>query len=216
VAAVLAVVLAGSAVGYWVPLVRRSSESGLAALGEKVARSGIWITPTMVVARWIELAGNPEMRYATARSRGWWDPMLRSVTRRRREGAPVMQAFLGRVVGALHRAGVPLLAGTDASGWAFMMPGFAIHDEFGLLAASGLSPYEVLRTATVEPARFLQKPDEFGTITPGRRADLVLVEKNPLEDLGTLRKPLGVMARGRWIPAAELEAMVARLAAESP
>ena len=124
-----------------------------------------------------------------------------------------MVTFLERVVGALHRAGVPLLAGTDAM-WAFVIPGFALHDEMDLLAASGLSPYEVLRAATVEPARFLRVPNEFGTIAVGRRADLVLVETNPLEDLGTLRKPAGVMVRGRWLAASDLERGLAALQAE--
>ena len=158
-----------------------------------------------------KIADNLEMRYVSIPA--WWKRFRSNAPPGRRAWARDVLAFLERVVGALHRERVPLLAGTDAMGWAYVVPGFSLQDELGLIRAAGLSPYEVLRTATVEPARFLQVPDEFGTIAVGRRADLVLVESNPLEDLSTLRRPLGVMVRGRWLPAAELQAMLARLAA---
>ena len=70
---------------------------------------------------------------------------------------------------------------------------------------SGLTPYEALRAATVEPASFLGKEEEFGTIAVGKRADLLLVEDNPLESIGHLRALAGVMARGRWISRGEME-----------
>ena len=73
---------------------------------------------------------------------------------------------------------------------------------------SGLTPYEALRAATVVPASFLDKEGEFGAISVGQRADLLLVEDNPLEDIGHLRTPAGVMARGRWIGRNELEQML--------
>ena len=80
-----------------------------------------------------------------------------------------------------------------------------------LLHEAGLRPYEVLRAATVAPATFLGKADEFGTIQVGRRADLLLVERNPLENLATLREPLAVMVRGQWLPREQLDVMLATL-----
>jgi imidazolonepropionase-like amidohydrolase len=174
-----------------------------------MVKSGITVITTIQVYRSSEVAGNPEVSYVSVPP--WWE-RFRNPPPRRRVWARNLAAYLQHVTGVLQREGVPIIAGTDCGGWAFVIPGFALHDELGLMAAGGLSPYQALRTATVEPAKFLQKPEEFGTIAVGRRADLVMVESNPLENLKTLRKPVGVMARGRWFPASVLEAMLARLA----
>ena len=114
---------------------------------------------------------------------------------------------------ALHDAGIPLVLGTDAgTGTMGIVPGFSIHDELRALLDSGLSPYDALRTGTVEASRVVERMvgrGDFGTVEVGQRADLILVEGNPLEDLGGLRCPLGVMARGVWYPREELESMAA-------
>src|SRR5206468_3420562 len=112
--------------------------------------------------------------------------------------------FAMRVVGALHRAGVTLIAGTDAMGLPLVVPGVSLHRELQLLVESGLTPYEALRAATVAPASFLRKEQEFGTIAVGRRADVLLVNENPLEDISRLREPAGVMVRGQWLTRAQL------------
>jgi imidazolonepropionase-like amidohydrolase len=91
-------------------------------------------------------------------------------------------------------------------------PGSSLHRELQLLSASGLSPYEVMRSATVVPAAFLGRAREFGTIALGQRADLLLVAGNPLEDLGTLKRPMGVMVRGRWLPREKLDELLKLLA----
>src|SRR5262249_6895262 len=105
----------------------------------------------------------------------------------------------------LHRNGVPIMAGTDAMGLPLVPPGSSLHRELQLLSASGLSPYEVIRSATVVPASFLGRTKEFGKIAVGQRADLLLVAGNPLEDLAVLKRPVGVMARGRWLPREKLD-----------
>ena len=81
-----------------------------------------------------------------------------------------------------------------------------------LLVQAGLSPYEALRTATVNPAVYLEAEQEFGTIAPGLRADLVLLTNNPLEDIRNANTRVGVMKRGRWFTADELETALAELA----
>lgn len=86
------------------------------------------------------------------------------------------------------------MAGTDASAPG-MVPGFSLHDELGYLVGAGLSPYQALRTATVNPARFLDTADDSGTVTPGSRADLVLLEANPLDDIANTRRVAGVGRR---------------------
>ena len=103
------------------------------------------------------------------------------------------------VVGALHRAGVTLLAGTDAID-AFVVPGFALHQELELLVQAGLTPMEALQTATREPARFLGLEAERGTIEVGKAADLVLLEADPLADIRNTRRVVTVVLRGRVIP----------------
>jgi hypothetical protein len=112
---------------------------------------------------------------------------------------------------ALHRAGVPLLAGTDAYGFPLVPPGRSMTVELELLAEAGIPAFEVLRSATVEPARFLGREQEFGSVAIGQRADLLLLAGNPLDDIRMLREPRGVMLRGQWLPRAELDAAVQRL-----
>lgn len=100
----------------------------------------------------------------------------------------------------LHEAGVTLVLGTD-SGILAIVPGYSIHDELRILIENGFSSYEAIEAGTVHAAAVVDHmtgQGDFGTIEVGRRADLILVQENPLEDLGTIKEPLGVMARGRW------------------
>ncbi|MDX1660719.1 MAG: amidohydrolase family protein [Gemmatimonadota bacterium] len=104
-----------------------------------------------------------------------------------------------RVIRALHEAGVPVLVGTD-SGIGVTEPGASMVDEIRELHAAGLSRREALEAATTKAAAFLGGSDEFGAVAVGMRADLLLLEANPLDDLDALARPAGVMARGNWIP----------------
>jgi len=112
---------------------------------------------------------------------------------------------------ALHKAGVSLLAGTDSS-VPLVVPGFALLDELIYLAKLGLSPYEALKTSTYNPALYLGELDEFGTIEKGKRADLVLLEENPLDDITNTRKIAGTMVRGRWYSRADSDIILENVA----
>ena len=94
--------------------------------------------------------------------------------------------------------------GSDAP-QVFNVPGFSIHHEIRSMMDAGLTAYEVLRTGTVAPAEFFEKESEFGRISVGLAADLILVENNPLSDVTTVSRPLGVMIRGRWLDRAALD-----------
>ena len=107
-----------------------------------------------------------------------------------------------------YRAGVPILASTDASfANPYLFHGFSLLDELDLHVAIGLTPREALYTATVAPPRFFGLADQDGTIAPGRRADLVLLDANPLESLATLRRPQAVIVGGRMLDRATLDKM---------
>jgi adenine deaminase len=88
------------------------------------------------------------------------------------------------------------------------VPGFSLHDELETMADVGLSAYDVLKTSTYNPALYLGELDTFGTIEPGKRADLVLLESNPLEDIANSREIAGVMVRGRYFDRADLDAIL--------
>ena len=121
-------------------------------------------------------------------------------------------AVRGKLIKALHDAGAGLLLGSDAP-QVFNVPGFSLHRELRYLVQAGLTPYQALATGTREVARFLGTPDDFGTVEPGRRADLILLEGDPLKDVANLRRRAGVMIGGRWLPEAEIEAGLAAIAA---
>jgi imidazolonepropionase-like amidohydrolase len=110
-----------------------------------------------------------------------------------------------KLLRSLHDAGAPIALGSDAPQF-FNVPGFSIHHEMRMMAAAGLSPYEVLVTGTRNPARYFGASETFGTVAPGKRADLILLEANPLMDLANLRRLAGVMVRGQWFSKADIEA----------
>ncbi|MFI4970455.1 MAG: amidohydrolase family protein [Lysobacterales bacterium] len=120
--------------------------------------------------------------------------------------------FLKRFTRAMSDAGVPLITGTDAPTIPGLAPGYSLHDDLRALEDAGLSRYQVLSTATRTPGEMIRRgvpgAGRFGTITVGSRADLILSAKNPLDDLSTLRKPLGVMANGNWYAATDLQALL--------
>lgn len=119
----------------------------------------------------------------------------------------VFQKDLARM---LSSAGGRVLAGTDAGGPPFVIPGFSMTDELRLLVSAGLAPYDALRAATVEAARFLKR-DELGTIEAGKAADLVLLRGDPLRDIDNVALRAGVMVRGRWLDAAAIGAELDRI-----
>lgn len=107
----------------------------------------------------------------------------------------------------LYQAGAPLLLGTDAP-MPCAVPGFAVHQELQNLVDAGLSPYAALQTATTNPARFLNRLNDVGTVTEGKQADLLLLAANPLVDIANTTQIAGVMMQGQWLSAAVLQQML--------
>ncbi len=187
----------------------------------RMAAAGLHVSPTLVVADFY--VGNrppddaPRMRTLPAAVREAWqqpDFRLEAMTDEVREHADASIALDRRTFLMAHRAGVPILASSDASfanPWLFH--GHSLLDELELYVRIGLTPREALYTATVAPPRFFELDDQDGTIAVGRRADLVLLDANPLDGLATLREPRAVIAHGRVLDRAALDALAEDLIA---
>lgn len=158
-----------------------------------------------------ELA-RPEVNYLAPAVRVWWDPKYNYYVNRDEpqtflERNRVVSAWIEQLVGELHAHGVLLLAGSDAS-IPVALPGPALHEELAALVQAGLTPYEALQAATANIEAFMtaHHPRErgFGTIAVGSRADLVILEADPLDSLDNLEAIVGIVLRGEWREAAQL------------
>lgn len=167
-------------------------------------KSGVWNCPTLVVIRNMSLLDElkienpPEIKYVPMEQREYW--------------ASSQKFLLGfesakKLLFELYKAGANIVSGTDA-GVAYTIVGFSLHDEFELMNEAGLTPYEVLLTTTVNPAKMLGIEDSAGTIEIGKNADFVLLDKNPLKKISNTRTIAGVMVKGTWIPIGKLELML--------
>jgi imidazolonepropionase-like amidohydrolase len=143
-----------------------------------------------------------------------WGPTTNPYTNRigRERYEPMMRRYtlLEKLVRECHARGVRLLIGTDAMNTG-VVPGFSAHDEMADLVAAGLPRYAALRAATANAAEFLDEAGERGTVAVGQRADLLLLNDNPLVDIANTRRIAGVMLRGRWLSAADVAALLERL-----
>lgn len=157
----------------------------------------------------------PELRYLDPDDRLRW---VNESYKDRKGSVDARAAMLARFEKKMADAGVKLITGTDAPTIPGLVPGFSLHDDLDALEAAGLTRWQVLSAATRTPGEMIRgslpNADTFGVIAPGARADLILSSSNPLDGLSTLRRPLGVMARGNWYAAADLQAMIDGLAAQ--
>jgi imidazolonepropionase-like amidohydrolase len=198
------------------------SEEKAAQLFAKFVKNGTWHTPTLVVlsgfarAKDDEFANDPRRRFLPKEWTDSWDPratfFLRDLSPEDYDMLHTrIEALLGRykkLVGDMRKAGVEFLAGTDASGWNPVLPGFGLHEELALLVEAGLTPMEALQSATRNPARYLNKLDEMGTVEAKKAADLVLLNADPLEDIHNTQKIEAVIMRGRYYSRKDLNEML--------
>lgn len=183
--------------------------------------AGAWVVPTESLIRHIllpdpdnRLIRRDEMRYVPPGMRESWvraRSNLQAQPQYNAERARRYIALRARLIAALQDGGANLLLGSDAPQW-FNVPGFSLHRELAILVEAGLSPYEALASGTRNVARFLGEEDEFGTIAVGRRADLILLEADPLADVANVQRRAGVMLNGRWLPEREIQARLAAIA----
>jgi imidazolonepropionase-like amidohydrolase len=153
-------------------------------------------------------SSDPRWKYLRADERARWQRLAHDLAPDERAVGARRWAVARRIVAALHRANVPILAGTDAP-MPGVYPGYALHEELELLVASGLSPTEGLQAATSAPAAFLGLSDEAGTVAVGKRADLVLLDADPLRDIRNTRRIEAVLLDGRLLRRGALDALLA-------
>jgi imidazolonepropionase-like amidohydrolase len=167
-----------------------------AAVFKRLAQRHVWQCPTLVTWRaWAEAEPAQPALEAPA--------VPLSKARR----AQIFEQKLA-LVGAMHRAGVPLLAGTDLAFYADRGAA-SLHDELALLVRAGLTPMEALQTATRNPARVLGLERELGTVEVGKRADLVLLDADPLRDISNITRIHAVVVNGRLLDRAALDRLLA-------
>lgn len=171
-------------------------------------RPGYSYVPPSYLASWKDTAGGEFGVVARARGVSSVAEIVPSPDAR----ADILALHLMQLK-ALVEAGVPVLTGTDSSAVGVVW-GFSIHDELGLFVKAGLTPYQALEASTRKPSQVMGDPQEWGTIETGKRADMVLLDANPLEDIGNTREIAGVMVRGRWLPQETLQGMLDELAAK--
>jgi imidazolonepropionase-like amidohydrolase len=186
------------------------------------ARNGTWQTPTLVQRRAYanppeRITDDPRMRYIPRNQRWRWDPKQDGrIQGRSAERQDIERQFYEKdraLIAPMRLAGVKFLAGTDTpDGFAF--PGFSLHEELVLLVEAGSTPMEALQTATSNAANYFGLSD-VGTIAVGKRADLVLLDENPLIDIRNTQKISAVIINGRYLSKETLRDMLDQAASEA-
>lgn len=203
-----------------------TDQGKLAALAQSLAAAGTWVVPTTIqqdrwlappaqVAAWL---ADPQISSLPPFILAFWRGSVERMSSRMDadDWAMLERARANRlsVLAALHRAGVKLAIGTDTPN-PFVAMGASVHLELANFVASGMAPLEALRAATIAPARLLGLEAEQGSVEVGKRADLLLLDGNPLEDIGRTTRPFGLVLAGRWFSGEELSALGAAMRSPS-
>jgi imidazolonepropionase-like amidohydrolase len=187
-----------------------------------ISKHHIWQCPTLFWERgqWlvdnIDFRKDPELPYAP---HSWqttlWPSMQKSIgASLDTDPLATRERFVLHELGIVHRlqsAGVPFLAGTDTPAGVDVIPGISLHRELERLVAAGFTPLQALRTATLNPAIFFHRRADLGSVEPRKLADLVLLDRNPLEDIRNTRAISAVILDGRYLSQEQLEQLRAHL-----
>lgn len=177
-------------------------------LFEAFVENETWHTPT--ISMWYKNAwfeeeeknDQPYFQYLPTYMRKYWTPQVNDHLKfRQKEFIQIKQLQVDhymRIIGDMHKAGVKLLAGTDTGANPLCWPGLGVHLEIEMFEKAGLSPAEALKTATINPVRFLGIQENYGTISTGKFADMILLTDNPLESVSNTQKIAGVVKGGSF------------------
>jgi imidazolonepropionase-like amidohydrolase len=202
-------------------LIYNLDDKKIATLVAATREAEAWNVPTMALMQTAysmesaeSLGSRPELKYMP---QGMVNQWMQQRTNQLKQGGDAEAGaraieMRNRVLKALSDGGAKIMLGSDAP-QLFSVPGFSLHREMQVMVKAGMTPYQVLESGTRNPAIYLKAEKEFGTVTVGKRADLILVDDNPLKDVTNVAKRAGVMVRGRWLPESELRKMLDELAA---
>jgi imidazolonepropionase-like amidohydrolase len=201
----------GESQTFGVNLVNRVDESKIPALVKATRAAGTWQVPTEVLlVNWLNdedpeaMARWPEMKYTPGDVVKKWIAYKQATTAK--FPAADRQKFLAlrrKLIKALHDGGVPFTLGSDAP-QTWNVPGFSAHRELKVIVAAGLTPYQALRTGTANVGTYFGTEATTGTVATGKRADLLMLDANPLQDIGNTTRIAGVMINGRWLSKADI------------
>ena len=173
-----------------------------------IAENGTWVVPTLILQNVVsnydepKVKNNPNLKYLLPGDRNlknvsdFFDPERKMKK---------VHDYRMKLIGSLHNAGIEILAGSDITG------GFRLHEELELLVKGGISPLEALRAATLNPAKYLDREKDIGSIESGKIADLVLLNANPLKNISNTKKIEMVMFQGHLLDRAKLDRMLSQL-----
>jgi imidazolonepropionase-like amidohydrolase len=212
------------------PPLSRLSAAARDSIYRKFVENDAWYTPTLTVSRAVMLSGDSAAKaifsadairlderraYASPWLLGWWrmqvdERMGDTASSRAAEGEEAYRSS-ATDVHRMHELGVNILAGTDA-GSVLVYPGFALHEELRhLVEDAKLAPRDALWSATIGPARFARLDDRLGTVSVGKIADIVLLDADPLTDIGNTRRIFAVIQAGRLFSRDDLNALLAEV-----
>ncbi|HKG15887.1 MAG TPA: amidohydrolase family protein [Pyrinomonadaceae bacterium] len=192
-------------------------EKKAAALFSRFVRNGTWMCPTLSVLRAVALSGDadfrddPRMKYIPDFLKNqFWEDAYGWKGHTAEDNARAKRVFQKQLemVGMMRRAGVRFIAGTDTAN-PHIFPGFSLHEELALLVRAGFTPMQALQSATRDAAEYLGRLDSVGTIEKGKAADMVLLDADPLADIGNTKKINAVVLGGKLISKQDLDKMLA-------
>jgi Amidohydrolase family len=192
-------------------LMDQVDESKFSALIAASKAAMVWQVPTQVLLDNLlndvpaeELATRPEMKYMPPETiKGWVGQKQKFLQIAQADRAKLL-GLRRRFIKALHDAGVPFALGSDAPQF-WNVPGFSAHRELRSMVDAGLTPYQALRTGTANVGVYFKTESTTGTLAAGKRADLLLLDANPLQNIDNTWKIAGVMVNGRWMSKADID-----------
>jgi imidazolonepropionase-like amidohydrolase len=204
-------------------IVKQLDQSRFPSIVDRVKASGVAMVPTQILMdnytndlTGEQLTSTEEFKYWVPQTVTQWRTMKNNLLaqppaspEQRKEFTALRRKFIK----TLYDSGVTFLLGSDAPQF-WNVPGFSAHRELGALVAAGLTPYQALRTGTVDVAKFLGEEGRAGVVRQGARADLILLDANPLQNIGNTLRINGVVVNGRWLGPEERGRMLSTLAGQ--
>lgn len=200
------------------PMNYQFDEEKLETVAQDLSAIGATVTPTLMIFDHLTRVGTQKQAYVERLPLQYLNPLVKfvmdktdgarwlDVSDKQRDHNIKLNNYLLHIVAMLHKHNVNMVLGSD-SGLIYTIPGLSTHDEMSLLTKAGLTPYEILKTATINAARVLRVDDQLGSIQLGKVADLIMVEHNPFSSIDILREPVAVIKSGQWLDQKDLQAL---------